>query len=404
MGIAIVSVYPPRGEHHSKMSGVASMSKNIADTISTSDRVHIISNKIQGKKGRYVEDNITVHRCWDRGPRYPLQIVRTLYQLDGISAVHVHHEYDGMYGGVLMNALFPLLLLGLRLTGAKVVTQPHGVVFYPDVINKQSAGSAIGMVPDAFLRIILLCFNQLLVSLSDKLVVPNSVLQKTFLDHCIGGEDKLTVIPHGVESNKIGPRSNSSSGGPMLLYFGYITWRKGPDILAAAAQSLPEEWEIVLAGGKVPYLSEEPSYDLYYEEVHELATQSDNITLTGFVDEDDLDTYFKRADVLVLPYRSFVAASGVFSLGLRYSLPFLLSEDVSPLLENEDVKALMNEHDINKSKHIFSISNAPNDLEKKVGTLCEDSEQYKSASTLSHDICKARNWAKLRDKYAEVYA
>lgn len=403
MGTAIVSPYPPRGEHHSKMSGVASMSKNIANTVSTDRSVHILANKIKGKSDQYIEDGVTVHRCWDHGPLYSFQIIRTLNHIDGVDTVHVHHEYDGMYGGVLMNAFFPVLLLGLQLSSVKVVTQLHGVLFDADPINTQSVGLIIAKIPDILLEVILLIFNQILITISDTVIIPNRVLKQRILDNCSTDEEKLAVIPHGVEPRVMNVRSLVPNDSPTLLYFGYITWRKGPDILASAAKSLPEDWDIILAGGKVPYLSEDSSYQAYYNNVRDLAYKSKNVTLTGFVDENKIDSYFKQADILILPYRTFVAASGVFSLGLRYSLPFLLSEDVSPLLQNDDTSLLMREHNISQSVLTFSMDDAARDLEQKVRAICMDPEKYETASEFSRDICDHRSWDTLRDKYAEVY-
>jgi len=403
MAIGIVSVYPPRGEHHAAMSGVASMAKNIAQTVSVDETVHVVTNSVDGESDRYVEDNIVVHRCWEPGVRYPFQIVRALLSIDDLDVVHIHHEYDGMYGGIASNALFPLLLLGLHLTGARIVTQPHGVVFDTELIDTKGVDSPLVALPETLLELVLVSFNQLLVWLSHTVVVPNSALERDISNHCLMTEKSLAVVPHGVEPNVIAGGRTPPDEEFTILYFGYITWRKGPDIIVEAAKSLPDEWRLVLAGGQVPYLADNSDYQQYYEAVQSTADRLENITLTGFVDEADLDRYFTQADVLVLPYRKFIAASGVFSLGLRYSVPFLLSEELSPLLENEDASQLLQKHDIDESDLSFSLEEAGQDLEHQIRSLCEENERYNRVAAFSEALCEAREWDQLRSRYMELY-
>ncbi|WP_297555783.1 hypothetical protein, partial [Thermococcus sp.] len=74
--VGIISVYPKRGEKHTKFSGVASYTKNLVEAISKLERIKIsVYANITSKKEEYTEsDNIVVIRCWTP-IFYPFQIL-----------------------------------------------------------------------------------------------------------------------------------------------------------------------------------------------------------------------------------------------------------------------------------------------------------------------------------------
>jgi len=72
--------------------------------------------------------------------------------------------------------------------------------------------------------------------------------------------------------------------------------------------------------------------------IFELETQLELSNRFGFLDEKDLPVYFGAADLVVLPYRTFMSSSGPLSLAQAMGKPFILSEEAARVLKTQDFK------------------------------------------------------------------
>jgi hypothetical protein len=66
----------------------------------------------------------------------------------------------------------------------------------------------------------------------------------------------------------------------------------------------------------------------------------------GFVLDEDIATYFGASDVLVMPYKYMLAASGPMSLALAYKIGFLASDVFAPIISEKEI---LFHHDIDTS-------------------------------------------------------
>ena len=145
---------------------------------------------------------------------------------------------------------------------------------------------------------------------------------------------RITVIPFGI--NNAVPHTNLTaseakqrlgleSGQKVILFFGNIAPYKGLEFLVSAFQkSLLEhpEYRLVIAGWP-------KNCEKYWSEIRERIREDERegriLLRADYVPDEEIEVYFKAADVLVLPYR-YIYQSGVLFLGYSFGLPVLAAD------------------------------------------------------------------------------
>jgi glycosyltransferase involved in cell wall biosynthesis len=134
--------------------------------------------------------------------------------------------------------------------------------------------------------------------------------------------DRVHVIPHGafdyltrVPGERPLPSELAAVDGPVILFFGLLRPYKGIDVLLEAFRSVHGA-ELWIAG--MPRMPLEP--------LRELAARAPGTVrfVPRFIPDPEIAAYFRRADVVVLPYRE-VEQSGVLYTGLAFGKPMVLS-------------------------------------------------------------------------------
>ncbi len=134
---------------------------------------------------------------------------------------------------------------------------------------------------------------------------------------------RVHTIPHGafdyltrLPEEKPLPEELSGADGPVILFFGLLRPYKGIDTLLEAFRRI-EGAELWIVGN--PRMSVEP--------LRELAAAAPGRVrfVTRFVEDAEIPAIFRRADVVVLPYRD-AEHSGVLYTGLAFGKPIVLSE------------------------------------------------------------------------------
>ena len=126
-----------------------------------------------------------------------------------------------------------------------------------------------------------------------------------------GAFDYLTRLP---EEKPLAPELEGAEG-PVILFFGLLRPYKGLDLLLEAFRRI-EGAELWIVGN--PRMEVGP--------LRRLAAQAPGRVrfLTRFVEDAEIPAIFRRADVVVLPYRD-AEHSGVLYTGLAFGKPLLLS-------------------------------------------------------------------------------
>ncbi|HEX7060228.1 MAG TPA: glycosyltransferase family 4 protein [Solirubrobacterales bacterium] len=134
--------------------------------------------------------------------------------------------------------------------------------------------------------------------------------------------DRVRVIPHGafdyltrLPEEKPLPDELQGAAGPVILFFGLLRPYKGLDTLLEAFRRI-EGAELWIVGN--PRMDVGP--------LRRLAERAPGRVrfVTRFVEDAEVPAIFRRADLLVLPYRD-AEHSGVLYTGLAFGKPLLLS-------------------------------------------------------------------------------
>jgi len=136
----------------------------------------------------------------------------------------------------------------------------------------------------------------------------------------------VRVIPHGAfehlarqtDELPLDPAVGELEGRRVVLFFGLLRPYKGVDLLIEAFASAPEDAVLLVVG--MPRL---PIDDLR-DKVRRLGISSRVRFVPRFVEDREIPAYFRRADLVVLPYRE-AEQSGVLATALAFSSPLLLS-------------------------------------------------------------------------------
>ncbi|HEY8082325.1 MAG TPA: glycosyltransferase family 4 protein [Solirubrobacterales bacterium] len=134
--------------------------------------------------------------------------------------------------------------------------------------------------------------------------------------------DRVCVIPHGafdyltsLPDEKPLPAELEGAKGPVILFFGLLRPYKGLDTLLEAFRHV-EGAELWIAGN--------PRMDI--EPLRKAAAEASGRVrfLVRFIEDPEIPSIFRRADVVVLPYRD-AEHSGVLYTGLAFGKPMILS-------------------------------------------------------------------------------
>jgi glycosyltransferase involved in cell wall biosynthesis len=176
--------------------------------------------------------------------------------------------------------------------------------------------------------------------LSDHIFVHTDKMKSELIARFAVGAGKVSVIPFGINKtirdtglSSEAARERLGIGAPdkVLLFFGQIAPYKGLHYLIAAFDELVREegnYRLIIAG--------KPKWSgTYWTEVKRAIMESgcgDRIVeRIEFIPDEETETYFKAADVLILPYTD-IFQSGVLFLGYNFGLP-AIATDVGSLKE-----------------------------------------------------------------------
>ena len=220
-----------------------------------------------------------------------------------------------------------LLMLYYKLLGKKLLFTAHNV-------NAGRRDSNDSLLNRLSLKIQYRLADQIFVhtaKMKDELVKDFGVLERV-----------ITVIPFGI--NNTIPQTDLTPaqakqqlgirhGERTILFFGNIGPYKGLECLIAAFQQIVAKnpsYRLIVAGkprgGCEQYLAE------IQQAINRDARGEHVIQKIEYIADEETESYFKAADVLVLPYRE-VSQSGVLFLGYSFGLP-IVATDVGSLRDD----------------------------------------------------------------------
>ena len=314
-----------------------------------------------------------------------------------------------MFGGnKILISLLPFFIAFLRLFGREVYLVSHGVILSASEVGDQlglSRGSIFTKLYDFALKFI----YSLLVIFSTRVIVFEEHLRDRLLS-IVNVPNKIITIPHGVEKSrksyskliargKLGINSNDF----VLLSFGFLIWYKGSDWLIKAfkelkeQKKLPSNAKLIMAGGFSNVHKNDSIYKKYIEQVNALVKGRKDLVITGYLSEEIMDYYFSAADLVILPYRVLISASGPFSFVLSHKKPFLLSEKLLGYTKSKDFSNLLKKYKIPKEDLFFEMNEE--DFKTSISKYINDPNQLNKISELSSVLLEERNWPNIGKIY-----
>lgn len=407
--VLVVSSYPKRREKYSNgVCAVAGFTKNTLAALQNvaPDKKIIVLTMILEKEEIYEEDGMLIVRCFKRN--HPLSYTRLFHYsrlFSRVPSAIVEFEFAS-FGDTITTGSLVFYLFSLWLLKKHIILVAHQIVF-----NLESLTGHIGLPKKSF---IMACLNLLLLAYYRLLLLPTTTVV-VLEDHLkerlqkITNPKKVMVIPHGVDTSLAVSKISKSKARTklgfhkdeiVLLSFGYLTWYKGTDFLLHAlgnVQSLQgKRIRLVLAGGKSFTQQQKPHYQRFIKKITRLAMGKSHITLTGFVNEEDIPLYFQSADVVLFPYRTFMSSSGPLSLALAFGKPLLISSHLAQLLKSSDAEESLKATGLKMADILFEMNKA------SLITQLEETlrpHQYKKLSKLSSLISEKRSFATLASSY-----
>jgi D-inositol-3-phosphate glycosyltransferase len=297
-----------------------------------------------------------------------------------------------------------LLMLYYKLLGKKIVITAHNVNLACNLFSLRSSRSK--RVPfgwnDSLLNRLTLRVQYLL---AHHIFVHTEEMKHELMRRFGVRESIVSVIPFGINNRvpntgltpsqakqRLGVRDDERT----ILFFGNIRPYKGLEYLVGAFLQLAathREYRLIIAGRTIKWT--EKYWDQIQATINRHASRGQVIQRIQFIPDEEIELYFKAADVLVLPYTQ-IYQSGVLFLAYSFGLPVIAS----------DVGSF--HHDIiqGKTGYICLPSNAA-DLANTIETYFE-SDLFKALDRRRleiRDYAKARHsWDLVGEMTRDLYA
>lgn len=404
--LLIISSYPSKGVTHDKKTvGIASYAKNTLLGIKEANPdlyIDVLAEKLEEEKS-YTEDGIDVKRVWERGKM--TSFIKLFNEARKNQSKHILIEFEvSMFGNALQTSPLPFLILLLRLFGKNVTVVLHQAITDLDAFEGHTNISAKS-VKSKFLSFAIKSFYFLLFLASNKIIVFEKSLKNRFSDI-----PKIHVIPHGVQimkrqisqaeaRNKLNIRNNAF----VILIFGYVAWYKGTDWIVDQVNKLKNEEEfkntlLIIGGGPNP---NHENKKFYMDYVGKVIKNSENsiAKYTGFVNEDEISFVYEASDLVILPYRTFMSASGPLSLAYSFEKPALVSNRLSEIFETQDIKDVIEKNGLTKEDLSFDLTE---ESFKNIIIKAKDKEYLRTLEKISREISEKRSFKAIGKMYSDV--
>ena len=357
----VVSAWPQKAGNREINHGVAWYTKLTLTKLAKTRGMRFVVLAEEGfhnKPELVANGKILVLRVFSpmRHSLYPA-ILRWLHVFTNISNVFVHSEFGAGTGLTHYALLLPFLAL-IRLTGKRITYFAHNVVTDISFLQTHLGIDTSPFVIDTA-NVLIRLHTILLGRLVDRIVVLDEAL-KMRLEKILPTKTIITsTIP--VTRGKTISRAKARKilhiplRQKVVLSFGFLSAYKGSDWLTHAFSDT-KNTTLILAGGPAHSLQNRPHYQDFYLNLKKIADGYKNIRITGFVPEKDIATYFAAADLVVLPYRGLMGASGALTHALSYKKPFLCSTAMQDIWKNSDLREAAEAARVHKSLLFFPLS------------------------------------------------
>lgn len=342
---------------------------------------------LYGPKGSKNFPSYTSFKAIWSSALYPLQIAIQALR-DKVNIVHIQFEFT-TFGSAYSSILITSLLFLLKFMKVKVIVTIHGPIF-PKGASKHLFESLIpsSHFPPCLLKAYCVLTYKMSEKMADAVIVHADIFKKWLNEH---GVKQCHVIPHGVEvvSDTL-PNRNCEDR--TILCFGVLSARKGIENLILAFSKIKRElpnYRLIIAGGESRY------YKGYLSTLRTYAKAQgvgDRVTFTGYTEDSNIPTLFRKASLIVIPYPFSIAASGPLAMAMGYGKPIIATatEYFSEVLEHGKDAWLVPPGDEER-------------MSKAISGLCTDEDLRSKLSQGIRNKARKYEWREIARKTFELY-
>lgn len=341
------------------------------------------------------QSEFQVEKIWS-SKKFASDITNYLENYKGKKIVHIQHEFFGQsaIGNLLDNLIqIPLLLHKLQKKKIFSVITLHSTL-------PQNSEIILELIPKSmnFKKILskiflwyLKIWYRTIGKYSTKIIVHGECFKKILIkDYGISSE-KIHVVRHGI-LNDFDKKFEKTEKQNLILYFGVISPRKGLENLIESFRIFVDK----IPDSRLVIIGKEPEYyEGYLNKLKNFAKNQnfgDKILFPGFQEDEELSKWLSNTDILVLPYASSTAASGVFTVGLSRKIPMIISktEFFREETENGACALLV---DVNNKK----------EFSQAMENLLVNSELQKNILEKQNIISNKRSWENISEITKGIY-
>ena len=383
--ICAITTWPPYRE------GIAIYSAKLYIQIANYAQVIVVANKLNSKKDsdEFKQKNLKLWRFWRKG--HPFCLIQILKGAVRSRADIFHLQFGWfLYGGPLTICFFPFLVFFLRLSQRPIIITLHSVI-------RRNAEFSDNKLFNYVIDKGILAITKLLVAFSSKTIVHNALMKKALKENYRCDENKIVIIPHGVEKAGIKEKNERDNSGRdiNIVSLGFIRKSKGLESLIKAFLKLHVDYpnsNLILVGGKHPHDS-----DSYFETLQKTVKDKGdqfNIFLTNFVTEKELDNIIRKASIIVLLSKEtkFLEASGALARISDFNKPVVCSK----------IPKFLGEFG-RKPNCCIMIDHDPEEIYNAMKRLLENSELRSRISLNLKRFCRERYWNCVAEKHMKLY-
>lgn len=271
----------------------------------------------------------------------------TLAKVQGVDLVHIQHEH-GLFGYSIGKEFalkrYSNLLKGISAKGIPCVT-----TFHTEPVRSHKTGWRKSLSNWLTKR----RWKQKVASqFRDPSLPPMEAIvhslasRRRFALHGIPSS-KLHVFDHPCfeprqpcsDNSAAKTRLGLSADTRLISLFGFVGSYKGHDSVIEALKELPRNYHFAIVGGSHPEAKDDYLNRLLKSVPRRLASR---VRITGFVDQETAEDYFKATDVCVAPYRddTGLSGSGAVTWGLSSGRPVIASKIEAFLNINREADCL----------------------------------------------------------------
>lgn len=203
------------------------------------------------------------------------QVVEDLLNERKVDIVHFHSPLFTFLHGLLKKKKFPLIMTTHYLLDVKL-------------------SDSAAIIYNSFIKRMTVYIGQNV----DKIVCVNEDYIPVFTEWGVD-PNKLIYIPNGVNTNRFSPGKSKFEkkfqNQKLIVYFGRLHYQKNVDLLIKSFKYVKEKIKDV----KLIIIGTGNDYD----KLKAMSSSDKDITMTGFVSDEDLIDYLRVADVVVFPSR-----------------------------------------------------------------------------------------------------